>query len=272
MRDTDRRDELKSFLRSRRERLVPEKFGIVDSRRRRRPGLRREEVAQLVQVSTTWYTWFESGRNIKVSRRFLGDVATLLELNQVEREHLFELVFQHPQDDDAGTPLPANFVQQGVLDRLHPTPAYITNERLDVVAANAAARLVFDYRTDETRRDRNIVWRLFMDPGRAGFHEHWERTARDILANFRQRYARHLHDPAFAELQRELMSASDVYRRWWGEQDVIGTQSRASTCVIHHGSLGTLSGRFAYFDVVGHAGYTLAVYLLDQQLDLSTVQ
>src|SRR5579863_10060783 len=86
-----RRAELAAFLRARRERITPEQAGLPPGSRRRTPGLRREEVAQLAGVGVTWYTWLEQGRQINASQQVLGAVARTLLLDQAEREHLFRL-------------------------------------------------------------------------------------------------------------------------------------------------------------------------------------
>src|SRR5713101_8695220 len=90
------RRELSSFLRTRRERLRPAEVGLPPNLRRRTPGLRREEVAQLAGMSATWYTWLEQRRPIKVSANVLENIARVLRLNPVERTQLFQLAFRHP--------------------------------------------------------------------------------------------------------------------------------------------------------------------------------
>src|SRR3984957_9009638 len=86
-----RRAELGQFLRSRRERLTPQQAGVIYAGRRRTPGLRREEVAQLAGLSMTWYTWLEQGRDIKVSDQVLDALSRTLRLDHDERSHLFTL-------------------------------------------------------------------------------------------------------------------------------------------------------------------------------------
>src|SRR5690242_10576547 len=86
-----RRQELAAFVRSRRERLRPEQVGLPRSRRRRTPGLRREEVAQLAGVGVTWYTWLEQGRDINPSSDVLEAIARTLRFDAHERSHLFTL-------------------------------------------------------------------------------------------------------------------------------------------------------------------------------------
>src|SRR2546423_10101985 len=86
-----RRGELAQFLRSRRARLSPADVGLAPGIRRRTPGLRREEVAQLAGVGVTWYTWLEQGRPINASVQILDAIARTLRLDQAERAHLYRL-------------------------------------------------------------------------------------------------------------------------------------------------------------------------------------
>src|SRR4030081_1401550 len=86
-----RRTGLADFLRTRRARLHPEQFGLSTGLRRRTRGLRREELAQLVGVGVSWYTWLEQGRDIQVSDQVLERIASILQLNEEERRHLFLL-------------------------------------------------------------------------------------------------------------------------------------------------------------------------------------
>src|SRR5215472_18226759 len=124
-----RRAELAAFLRSRRERIGPEQAGLPPAPRRRTPGLRREEVAQLAGVGVTWYTWLEQGRPINASTQVLDAIARTLRLDPVERTHLFRLA-DVPAGDQlascADCPLPAEV--QHVLDALAACPASVVNE------------------------------------------------------------------------------------------------------------------------------------------------
>src|ERR1700756_2541162 len=117
-----RRGELAAFLRSRRERITPEDVGLPSGHRRRTAGLRREEVAQLSGVGVTWYTWLEQGRPIRASVQVLEAVARTLQLDTIERQHLFRLAEMpdtaHP--DESGPVLPPQV--QIVLDGLSPMP------------------------------------------------------------------------------------------------------------------------------------------------------
>src|SRR6266516_3640532 len=136
-----RRAGLAAFLRSRRERISPEQAGLAPGTRRRTPGLRREEVAQLAGVGVTWYTWLEQGRQINASSQVLGAVARTLRLDPAEREHLFRLADIPDAASAAGAggagceQVPAD--GQHMLNALVPLPASVLNERFDLLAWNA---------------------------------------------------------------------------------------------------------------------------------------
>src|SRR6478736_173740 len=135
--DAVRRHELAAFLRSRRERITPEQVGLRHSRRRRTPGLRREEVAQLAGVGVTWYTWLEQGRDINASAQVLDAIARTLGFDAQERSHLFTLA--GTADGNAATRCARlNPAVELVLDRFEPYPALAVNARFDILAYNRA--------------------------------------------------------------------------------------------------------------------------------------
>ena len=132
-----RRRELADFLRSRRERIVPEDVGLPPASRRRTPGLRREEVATLAGVGVTWYTWLEQGRDINVSPQVLDAVARTLLLDRSEREHLFRLA-DAPEVTAESECQGLQPTVQVLLDQLCPYPASVRNARYDILAFNGA--------------------------------------------------------------------------------------------------------------------------------------
>src|SRR5580698_10087356 len=107
-----RRTELAEFLRSRRERITPEQAGFPPAPRRRTPGLRREEVAQLAGVSVTWYTWLEQGRDMSLSPQALARLAMALRLGRAERAYMFELASKR---DPNQFEIDTDFIAPGLL-------------------------------------------------------------------------------------------------------------------------------------------------------------
>ena len=143
MADNELRTELANFLRIRRSQLSPAEMGLPRTARRKTPGLRREEVAQLAGVGVTWYTWLEQGRDIHVSTQVLDSLAQTFRLTPAEKAHLFLLAGQA----SPAQPIPPKehvspFLHQ-FLEHLGTSPAYITGRRWDVLAWNLAACQVF---------------------------------------------------------------------------------------------------------------------------------
>ncbi len=157
-----RRQELGTFLRSRRERISPQQVGMVSSGRRRTPGLRREELAQMAGVGVTWYTWLEQGRDINVSGQVLEAVCRALLLDPSERAHVMNLA---GVDDHANAILgecrALSPSVQIMLDQLAPFPASVTNARFDLLAFNHVyCRLITDLREVAPRGPQQPVARV----------------------------------------------------------------------------------------------------------------
>jgi hypothetical protein len=217
----DRRSELSDFLRTRRAKIVPSDVGLADGARRRTPGLRREEVALLASIGTTWYTRLEQGLPINVSSDVLAGIARALRLTSDERRHLYLLaglpLTVAPQEEEHVSEL-----VHRVLASLDPSPAYIRGRRWDILAWNRSADALSDF-SHATGPSRNLVWRLFRDtnmPCRLGDPEC---TKRRCVAQFRAVAAKYPHDPAFIELIDDLRTNSPEFRTLWAEHDVLGS-------------------------------------------------
>src|SRR5581483_5106736 len=172
--EEQRLQELGDFLRTRRARLAPEDMGLPRGSRRRAPGLRRAEVAQLAGVSVDWYTWLEQGRPISVSTQVLESIVQALHLNAEERAHLFFLAHQQPPPARATEPEIVSPTLQRFLDHQYLSPAFVTGRRWDVVAWNEAARAIFVYFEQVTTNERNSVWLLFTSPQHRQLLIDWE--------------------------------------------------------------------------------------------------
>jgi transcriptional regulator with XRE-family HTH domain len=234
--------ELASLLRSRRERLQPADVGLPAGVRRRTRGLRREEVAQLASVSTTYYTFLEQGRDIRPSRQVLDALAGALRLTDAERDYLHGLAAGAPASSLAAEKLPAAVAD--LVDRLDPHPTYVSGRRWDVLAANRAARELWADWPSLPPAERNIVWWTFMDPRARSVLIEWESEASAQLARFRAAAARHSGDPGFTELIERLHAGSAEVRAWWPRHDVAPLSSGSKR--IRHPVLGD----FAFQHVV----------------------
>jgi len=216
---TDHRSELSAFLKSRRDRIAPIEIGLAAGPRRRTPGLRREEVAQLAGVGLTWYTWLEQGRDIRVSMHVLDSLARALRLDAAERAHLFALAQHQPPPV---VPLAKPMVSPGLRRFVEslPHPAYVKTARWDVLAWNRALTALLGDFAGVRPEQRNLMWRVFTDPNYRSLLEDWKRDAQRILAKFRSDYGLAGSDPAFERLLNDLRGASPEFERWWQQHDV----------------------------------------------------
>jgi transcriptional regulator with XRE-family HTH domain len=179
------RSELADLLRSRRDRLTPADVGLPAGTRRRTAGLRREEVAQLAGVSTTYYTFLEQGRDVRPSRQVVTALASALRLSSAERAHLFQLAGISVAAEDQAQAETVAPVVSALVGRLDPFPAYLKGRRWDVLAANRTARALFTDWCARDPGDRNQIWWMFTDPEARKVYVHWEKEAADMLGRFR---------------------------------------------------------------------------------------
>lgn len=212
------RNELSEFLVRHRKKLTPADVGLPSRGYRRTPGLRREEVAALAGVGLTWYTWFEQGRDIRVSERFLLSISKALKLDDAECSHLFLLAHQRPPPPEAHQWMSVTPLIQRLLDDLTARPAYVINLRWDVVAWNAAADALFQF-SGRDREARNLLRLVFADPEMRRRLPAWGQDAPGLLAQFRYSVAVAPDDPATLNLIEDLEELSAEFRRLWKSPD-----------------------------------------------------
>jgi transcriptional regulator with XRE-family HTH domain len=227
-RDADeiRRRELSAFLRSRRERIAPEQVGVTHNGRRRTPGLRREEVAQLAGVGVTWYTWLEQGRDIKVSDQVLEAIARTLMLDRDERTHLFTLAGSTDHETLRNECRAVTPQMHATLANFEPFPASVQNGKYDVLAYNRLyGRLIGDL--DEVPLEsRNSMWLLFTDPQWRKSVVDWDDAAIRMTANLRSLYADHVSEPAWKSFVSRLRAASPEFADLWARHEVRGIENK----------------------------------------------
>ncbi|MDH6574839.1 hypothetical protein P3T29_000456 [Kitasatospora sp. MAP5-34] len=216
-----RRHELAAFLRSRRERISPEQVGLPQTGRRRTPGLRREEVAQLAAVGVTWYTWLEQARDIQVSSQVLDSVARTLLLDRNERAHLFALAGSEDPAPvvDCLTITPAVRV---LLEQLEPMPSAVLNSRYDILAHNRAYTRIVGDLDAMPFEDRNVMWLAFTDSYFSGLLVDRESARQAIVARFRAAMADHSSERVWTALLERLRSASPDFEAVWARHEVEG--------------------------------------------------
>lgn len=220
-----RRRELGAFLRSRRERIRPEQVGLHSIRRRRTPGLRREEVAQLAGVGITWYTWLEQGRDIHPSAQVLDAIARTLQFDSHEHTHLFTLAGM-ATTTVANECLALCPTVQPLIDQLAPFPASVVNTRLDLLAYNRVYASFFDDLDAIPIEDRNVLWLSFTHPAWRNVIVDWDDVVGRMVAEYRAGMAEHLDDPAWKTLVGRLHRASPEFTAVWERHDVQGVESR----------------------------------------------
>jgi transcriptional regulator with XRE-family HTH domain len=221
-----RRSELAEFLRIRRGRISPTDVGLPPGPRRRTPGLRREEVAQLAGVGVTWYTWLEQGRPIRASVQVLDAVARTLRLDQAEVEHLYRLA-EVPAVRPENVPAVCPAVMQEILDSLEPLPAMLLNARYDILGANQAhTDLFWVWHHDLDCEHRNVLWCCFAHSQARRYFLNFDREAGLLVATLRASYGQHLKEPAWNEFIRELCERSEEFAELWARQEVASPSSR----------------------------------------------
>ncbi|MFF0061067.1 helix-turn-helix transcriptional regulator [Streptomyces sp. NPDC005279] len=232
-----RRPELAAFLRSRRARVTPADVGMPPGLRRRTPGLRREEVAQLSGVGVTWYTWLEQGRPINASAQVLDAVARTLRLDQPEREHLYHLA-EVPYATDHRQAAAEHVAPeiQGLIDALDPRPAVVYNARYDVLATNRAYRELFALSRPEHFGIRNVLWTLFTVPEPSCPLVFREAELPLMVAQLRGAYGRHVGEPAWELFVHRLSSASEYFAELWESGNVVPPGPRVK--VFRHAAVG----------------------------------
>jgi transcriptional regulator with XRE-family HTH domain len=253
-----RRAELADFLRRRRESVKPEDVGLPGGGRRRTPGLRREEVAQLAGVGATWYTWLEQGRDVRASLDVLEALSRALRLSPAERSHL--ILLGRGEEAPPCKP-PAERTSPTIrrlVQSLGPNPAYVIGRRWDYLAWNRAACAVFGDFGGIPKAARNHLWQMFMDPARRELMADWEQSSRLAVAKFRADSARHLGDPSFEELIGALRQSSPEFCKMWKRHEV--AHAGHGRKEIRHPDVGTLLFEHAVFHPTDAPDQRLILY------------
>lgn len=216
---TPDRDALGAFLRARRARVTPGDVGLPTSGRRRTPGLRREEVAQLAGVGVTWYTWLEQGRARNASDQVLEAVARVLRLDAAEHRHLMVLAGRGT-DTEPGPPMDLRPEHTAVLAKLLPYPAAVQTDCYDLVAANRTYRYLFADLDAYPVEERNCAWLMFTEPSWRNSLVDEETVLRDMTARLRARQPEHRDDPRWNALITRLRQESPDFVRHWESYEV----------------------------------------------------
>ena len=268
--DKARREELASFLRSRRARVTPVEVGLAPGPRRRTPGLRREEVAQLAGVGVTWFTWLEQGRPINASVQVLDAIARVLKLRPSERWHLYRLAevpgIPRPLANET---LPCDLVS--VLDALDPAPAAAYNGKYDLLASNESYAALFPALVTATGIERNALWQIYANPnGNSPVTD--EDVCASMVARLRANYANHLGDVSWTDFIETLCAANPQFAQMWDTHPIPDPGGLPVTKAFKCFGLGTVRVRASGFPIPGTLDCRMVVYLPDSAADAALIE
>jgi transcriptional regulator with XRE-family HTH domain len=262
----DSRSEIRQFLVSRRARITPQQAGLIAyGRNRRVPGLRREEVAMLAGVSIDYYTQLERGHARGVSEEVLHAIARALQLNDVERAHLSDLVraaghTAHPAGS-AGSAPDAHEVRASVrqvLDALTGAAAFVRNGRLDVLAVNRLGGALYAEVLHGAPWPANLARFIFLDSRVGCLYADTEGIARSAVGSLRAAAGRGPADTALTALVRELSEQSEKFRALWAEHDV--DYYRSGVQPFRHAAAGEFTLNYNAFELPSDPGLTMIAY------------
>lgn len=236
---SDQQAELASFLRTRRANLLRADFDLPDLRGGRTPGLRREEVAVLVGVSVTWYTWLEQGRKANPSRQVVDAIARELRFSDAEHAYVLALAGfgpPTPDDRDLSDEVPSHL--RRLLNGWSDSPAFAITASWDIVAWNSAYEALYPGVGDRGLERRNLLWAVFMDPYVRRMLPEWSTDSAHFMAEFRVDYAAHMSSATMKDLVQRLRQASQDFEDVWTRHGIERFSSRMRS--FHHPAVGDL--------------------------------
>ena len=250
-----RQSELGDFLRSRRQKLTPKLVGIAPGRRRRTPGLRREEVAELAGIGVDWYVRLEQGRSVSPSVTTIDALARALRLTRAEHGHLRALANEADR-----RPFVPEQVPQAIRRTVESLnqPAYVTGRRWDILCWNAAAEDVFAFGGLPEAERNTLICMLTNAATRRLFGASWADEAKRMVAQFRTSHDLWAGDPAFRDLLARLREGCPEFAGWWEAHDIRG--SVAGRKALNHPKKGRLRFEYASFQANDDPALKLVIY------------
>ena len=251
---------LSEFLKAKRSKLIPQMVGLPAGSRRRTPGLRREEVAQLAGVSTTWYTWLEQGRDIKVSASVLDAVSEALQLNKDEKKYLYALALEEGADP-AISNIEESIISPSlkrILQELQFCPTIITDRRLFIVGWNLAAAKVFLDFEQISKGDRNLIELLFSRKEFRSLAVNWEHFVKGFIAIFRSYYGQYVADKWYIRFIEDMEQTYSEFRLLWNEGEV--SSAPEMQIDFRHAKAGKMVFNLTSLQVQGNNDLRCSVY------------
>lgn len=252
---------LSAFIKAQRAKITPESVGLPPGARRRTPGLRREEVAQLAGVSPTWYTWLEQGRDIQVSSSVLDSIANVLQMNADERKYLFSLALESgpmaslKQEENPPEISPS---LQKILQELVFCPTIISDRRCQIVGWNQAASHVFLNFEQIPVEERNMIRLLFTRKEFQRLAVNWEHFASGFLAIFRAYYGQYVEDEWYEQFLSEMRSVHPAFQPLWEESKV--SSSPEVLIEFRHAKAGKMLFHLTSLQVHGSSDLRCSIY------------
>lgn len=255
-------DEIREFLTSRRAKITPERAGLtMYGRKRRVPGLRRDEVALLADISVEYYTRLERGNARGVSDDVLHAVSRTLQLDEAERAHLLDLVrianVEHAPRRTSATERVRPGIRR-IVDAMATIPVVVSNGRLDILYANPLAEAFQSELYRDRVRPPNSARFLFLDPAARTFYVDWDTVAHDVVAALRGEAGRNPYDRALSDLIGQLSTRSEEFRVLWGSHDV--RFHRSGTKRFRHPLVGDLTLDYESLQLPADPGLALVAY------------
>jgi transcriptional regulator with XRE-family HTH domain len=257
-RSVEQRRAFGDFVRSQREKTAPTAIGLpFGGARRRTPGLRREELAQLCGLSTTWVTWIEQGRDISLSAAALARLSNALRLGRAERAYLFDLAGIRDTNRDRGD---TDGVAPGVLACVEAiaVPAYVLDRDWNALSWNTPAAHLFVGWLDAPG-EHNLLRFTFCEPRARALICNWETRARRLAAEFRAASSAHVDDPGLRAQVDALRRDSREFTEFWDQHVVLAREGGERS--FNHPIDGFLRYEQVTFNLAGHPDLRLTMLL-----------
>ncbi|MDT4994707.1 MAG: hypothetical protein QOH97_4599 [Actinoplanes sp.] len=263
--EVDNRSEVREFLTTRRARLTPAQVGLPPTRSRRVPGLRRSEVASIAGLSVEYYARLERGQIAGASSGVLEALARTLQLDETEREHLFDLARAADGMPTSGrhrrrtaTKAASRPSLRWALEAITDAVAFVRDPQQNLLATNALGRAFYSPVIGDGGRPPNLARFQFLDPASRDFYPDWDRFAEMCVGIMRTEAGRDPHDRRLQDLVGELSTQSEVFRRLWADHNV--RTHGTGTKRFHHPVVGGLTLAYEELAITAEPGLVLLVY------------
>jgi transcriptional regulator with XRE-family HTH domain len=256
---------VRDFLTTRRARITPDQAGLPATGGRRVPGLRRSEVATLAGLSVEYYARLERGQMAGASSGVLEALARVLQLDDTERAHLFDLARAAdgiPNSGRARRRARAKAASrpslQWALEAITDGVAFVRDPRQNLLATNALGRAFYSPVLGSGGRTPNLARFQFLDPASRDFYPDWDLFAEMCVGVMRAEAGRDPHDRALQDLVGELSTRSETFRRLWADHNV--RTHGAGIKRFRHPVVGELTLAYEELAVTAEPGLVLLVY------------